>query len=334
MSCKVLPNLFHDSVKFHWEFLPRICWGVQGAGTQGPGTKTAFLVGRCPNLQEQPQPELLPLGKGSRNLRNVRSGICWTKQCLCSALTFPAPILHYLAPQNWLLSSAWEQKSCKEPGSKEGEVHSVADTSLTPAGATFPGSGGILRTVTGHILCWVSLPPLALCFQLLGLPLPLPPPPQRFPAPRPWLFLKWKVYPGWVSSWEWWPNKSFPILPSLRQFHTQQQMLGKSSRGKGPESTRNDRELVIRPKLFSLQYQRTVLPHLGAAGPSSSGRRNGNVIPRVPSEFSSWWHWALNSTWHKREQIPQNHRSSESNLNTFVLFIGCIKYIIYLIVTI
>lgn len=208
MSCKVLPNLFHDSVKFHWEFLPRICWGVQGAGTQGPGTKTAFLVGRCPNLQEQPQPELLPLGKGSRNLRNVRSGICWTKQCLCSALTFPAPIPHYLAPQNWLLSSAWEQKSCKDPGSKEGEVHSVADTSLTPAGATFPGSGGILRTVTGHILCWVSLLPLALRFQLLGLPLPLPPPPQRFPAPHPWLFLKWKVYPGWVSSWEWWSNKS------------------------------------------------------------------------------------------------------------------------------
>lgn len=179
MSCKVLPNLFHDSVKFHWEFLPRICWGVQGAGTQGPGTKTAFLVGRCPNLQEQPQPELLPLGKGSRNLRNVRSGICWTKQCLCSALTFPAPIPHDLAPQNWLLSSAWEQKSCKDPGSKEGEVHSVADTSLTPAGATFPGSGGILRTDRTHPVLGVPAP-FGPVLPAFGTPPPLASPTPAF----------------------------------------------------------------------------------------------------------------------------------------------------------
>lgn len=154
---------------------------------QTSGTRTAFLFGRCPNLQEQPQPELLPLGKGSRNLPNVRSGICWTMQCLCSALTFPAPIPHYLAQQKWLLSSPWK-KSCQELSLEEEEVCFVADTSLICARAPFLDSEGILRTVAGHILLLgapAPFGPMIPAFPTLPLGFPHAGPHSSFPAPIP-----------------------------------------------------------------------------------------------------------------------------------------------------
>lgn len=274
MNFQVPPNLTHSTIlwNFTGNFFPgRICWSVQGAATQTPGTRTAFLVGRCPNLHKPPQPELLPLGKGSRNLPNVRSGICRTMLCLCSALTFPAPIPHYLARHRWLLSSPWQQKSCKEPSLEE-NVCFVADTSLTSARASFPGSEGIRRTVAGHIL-------------LLGVPAPFGPMipasqslPLGFPHAgshsscllQPSIFqLPSLIFPEVESLSRLCPAVSLGIMVkysishlifirSLRhgqeKFHTLQQMLGKSSRGKGPESTQNDGKSAISPKWFDFQY--------------------------------------------------------------------------------
>lgn len=191
---------------------------------QSPGTRTAFLVGRCPNLQEQPQSELLPLGKGSRNLPNVRSGICWTIRCLCSALTFPALIPHYLAPQNWHLSSPWEQKSCKEPSSKEEEEVCLNPLSFLLR-ASFLGSGGILRTVRTHPAagypcslwpCALSSPEPFPGIPSCWPPLPLLPPPQHFQLLTPDRSSSGKFTQAECPavSLGMMVNKAFPILSS------------------------------------------------------------------------------------------------------------------------
>lgn len=198
-------------MKFHWEFLPRQdllrCSECSHAEPWHKDSFSCWEVSKSARTTPA-RASFLPVGKGSRNLPNIRSGICWTMQCLCSALTFPALIPHYLAPQN---SGIWAVLGSRRVAKSQAPRRRwyFCNWALSHfARAPFPGSGGILRTLRTHPAagCPCSLWPCISSFPepSPGIPSPwppflLPPPSQHFP-PHTWLFLKWKVYPGWMSS--------------------------------------------------------------------------------------------------------------------------------------
>lgn len=162
---------------------------------QSPGTRDSFSCWKVSKSARTTPARASPSWKGQQESpkRQLWDLLDNAVPVLSSDLSSTNPTL-FGSTKLWLLSSPWEQKSCKEPSSKEREeVWFVADPSLISARAPFPGSGGILRFFRTHPAagCPCSLWPCASSFPepSFGIPscwppLPLPPPPQCFPAPH------------------------------------------------------------------------------------------------------------------------------------------------------